>query len=428
MSTKEVVKADEFELQPETAKPVQTSFNSKDGEIEILLNQYNEVIKAEMSPMVSKKARDIRLKMVKYRSEIKEIHKTQKQQALQFGKFVDAIKRAKLEPVLQAEEKLKYIEEYEERLRIEREAKLEAQRTAELQSFDLVSIPDHIGTWDDLTYKSYLKGVKLQYKEDKQKEAEAEAERQRQEQIQKLRQERELDISEYRKQYNSWKAENPDFDLGTIGHKEYTALKMKFESQVKKEKEEQEKYTQMLSRKAEIAKYGGEFEITTETTEHKFQEMLSKAKKAYDQRQEEEAKRQKELEEARQKEEARLKKEQQEQKDKDDAKKLEMSEKVKLLTDADWKEQDGNYVKADQMIVASVVNFSKPEILSSIISDKEKLIKPIQETLFTIEEGEETRFDKMLSEITRMIDMQDFKQKVYLQKVKILKNAIKEVQ
>lgn len=428
MSTKEVVKADEFELQPETAKPVQTSFNSKDGEIEILLNQYNEVIKAEMSPMVSKKARDIRLKMVKYRSEIKEIHKTQKQQALQFGKFVDAIKRAKLEPVLQAEEKLKYIEEYEERLRIEREAKLEAQRTAELQSFDLVSIPDHIGTWDDLTYKSYLKGVKLQYKEDKQKEAEAEAERQRQEQIQKLRQERELDISEYRKQYNSWKAENPDFDLGTIGHKEYTALKMKFESQVKKEKEEQEKYTQMLSRKAEIAKYGGEFEITTETTEHKFQEMLSKAKKAYDQRQEEEAKRQKELEEARQKEEARLKKEQQEQKDKDHAKKLEMSEKVKLLTDADWKEQDGNYVKADQMIVASVVNFSKPEILSSIISDKEKLIKPIQETLFTIEEGEEARFDKMLSEITRMIDMQDFKQKVYLQKVKILKNAIKEVQ
>lgn len=199
----------EFGLQEAQAKTIEAAFMPKIIERNALAEMYETLITGEITPELSMEAKSLRLKLVKVRTGISEIHRTQKAFYLAAGRYVDAWKSKETAPVEQMEEKLEGIEKYYENLERERKAKLRADRLLELQKFESDGSLIPLGEMTDEVWTNYLSGVRLAYEQRKENERKAEeerlaaieAERQRQEAIraenERLRKEREaLEIAQ----------------------------------------------------------------------------------------------------------------------------------------------------------------------------------------------------------------------------------------
>jgi len=160
-------------------------------ERDALKPMYEELIKGELTPVLCSDAKQLRLKLVKVRTGIAEIHKTQKAFYLAAGRYVDAWKNKETLPVEQMEEKLESIEKYFENIEKQRKQKLREERLAELLKYEVDGSLQMLGEMSDDVWNNYFAGVKLQYEAKKEAErkaeearlAEIEAEKKRQEEI-----------------------------------------------------------------------------------------------------------------------------------------------------------------------------------------------------------------------------------------------------
>lgn len=125
----------EYGLEESKAGNIEKSFLPKQIELEAFSQQYEAVITKELNPETFKEARELRLKLVKVRTGIADVHKSEKAFYLASGKYVDALKNKLTTPIEQMEEKLKDIEEYEKRIEAERKATLKIQRTAAFEPY-----------------------------------------------------------------------------------------------------------------------------------------------------------------------------------------------------------------------------------------------------------------------------------------------------
>ncbi len=191
----EIIKASEFGLEEKQSKSIELSFNPKVEEKEVLTEQYNALIREELSPELCIKANDLRKRLVKVRTGIAKVHKAEKAVSLAYGKFVDALKNKHTLSVQQMEEKLVEIVEYYDNLEKERIEKLGKERHSLLLPFsDEDTIPLHLGEMDSSIFENYFTGVKLAHKAKLEAEAKAEAERLaliEKERLEKIEQEKE---------------------------------------------------------------------------------------------------------------------------------------------------------------------------------------------------------------------------------------------
>jgi hypothetical protein len=180
MNTTEIAKLDpkEFGLEESNVQTIEQAFQPKIIERDALVPAYEELIKKEITPELCQEFKAMRLKLVKVRTGIAEIHKTQKAYFLAAGRFVDAWKNKETAPIEQMEEKLKEGEEYFERLEAKRIADLEAERTALLEPYTDI-IPQSLGLLSEEAFTTYLTGAKVAH-EARIEAEKAEAERQRQ--------------------------------------------------------------------------------------------------------------------------------------------------------------------------------------------------------------------------------------------------------
>lgn len=209
----------EFGLQEAQAQTIEAAFMPKIIERNALAEMYETLITGEISPELAVEAKSLRLKLVKVRTGIAEIHRTQKAFYLAAGRYVDAWKRKETAPVEQMEEKLEGIEKYYENLEKERKAKLRAERVVELQKYESDGSLIPLGEMSDEVWTNYLAGVRLAYEQRKENERKAEeerlaaieAERKRQEEIrlenERLKKEREALEAEQAKERKRLEAE-----------------------------------------------------------------------------------------------------------------------------------------------------------------------------------------------------------------------------
>lgn len=164
MNTTEIAKLDpkEFGLEESNVQTIEQAFQPKILERDALVPAYEELIKKEITPELCQEFKAMRLKLVKVRTGIAEIHKTQKAYFLAAGRFVDAWKNKETAPIEQMEEKLKDGEEYFERLEAKRIADLEAERTALLNPYTDI-IPQSLGLLSEEAFTTYLTGAKVAY-------------------------------------------------------------------------------------------------------------------------------------------------------------------------------------------------------------------------------------------------------------------------
>lgn len=170
--TAELIKIDpkEYGLEVEQVSTIEQAFLPKIQEREALVAIYDQLIASELTPELCKQAKEVRLRLVKVRTGISDIHKTQKAFFLAAGRFVDAWKNKETLPVEQMEEKLSEIENYYVNIEKARIEKLQIERLEMVSKY--TNFPaQNLGAMEEEVFNSYLTGCKVAY------EAKIEAER-----------------------------------------------------------------------------------------------------------------------------------------------------------------------------------------------------------------------------------------------------------
>ena len=173
----EVINPKEFGLDEKQGSDIQSAFMPKIVEREALKTLYEQLITRELNAELSAEAGTLRKKLVKVRTGISEIHKTQKAFFLAGGRFADSIKNKETLPIEQMEEKLFEIEKWAEIQEEKRVEALKAERLETLKQFEVDGTMMALGHMTDDIWTNYLSGVKLNYEAKKQAEAKAEADR-----------------------------------------------------------------------------------------------------------------------------------------------------------------------------------------------------------------------------------------------------------
>lgn len=125
-----VVDPQEFGIDTNKGLTISQSFAPKIVERDGYVAVYEQLITKELTKEVCKEASDLRKKLVKVRTGIADIHKTEKAFYLASGKYIDALKNKLTLPVEQMEAKLTEIEDYFENLEKERIKQLNDSRIA----------------------------------------------------------------------------------------------------------------------------------------------------------------------------------------------------------------------------------------------------------------------------------------------------------
>ena len=176
MKESEKINPTEFGLEVSQVETIEQAFLPKIQEREALVAIYDQLITSELTPELCKEAKEVRLKLVKVRTGIAEIHKTQKAFFLAAGRFVDAWKNKETLPVEQMEEKLYEIENYYINIEKAQKAQLQAERLLEVSKY--TEYPANaLGEMEQQVYDAYLQGLKVAY--DAKIEAERKAEEER---------------------------------------------------------------------------------------------------------------------------------------------------------------------------------------------------------------------------------------------------------
>lgn len=171
------IKASDYGLEENKAKQISDMFKPMLDKMVELETEFNEISNLEISPLVCNQAKELRLQYVKVRTGTAKIHKELKDFYLQGGRFVDGWKNAQLMASQGIEEKLMNIEKYYENLEIEKQAKLQEERSKQLDLYEVEIIPNDLGKMEEQVWNNYLFGVKSHYETKKEAERKAEEER-----------------------------------------------------------------------------------------------------------------------------------------------------------------------------------------------------------------------------------------------------------
>lgn len=168
----QIVKIDpkEFGLEEKNVVEIENAFVAKIAERDAINEIYKVLITKELTPELVVEARELRLKLVKVRTGIADVHKTQKAYFLASGKYVDAWKKKETITVRQMEETLNEIETHfvklEEQKRLEEEQKrLKLQKEREeaiIEYIDDASLRN-LADMDEDVWKAFFASKKTDH-------------------------------------------------------------------------------------------------------------------------------------------------------------------------------------------------------------------------------------------------------------------------
>jgi len=168
---------EEYGLEKVQAENIEKAFLPKIAEREGLTQIYEQIITQEVTLELTEHAKSARLKLVKVRTGIAEVHKTQKAFFRAAGLYVDAWKNKETLPVTQMEEKLLEIEGYYENIERQRLDKVENERILKLQKLEID--PEHydLRNMSEPGFEQLLEASKIAYQERIKAEKKVERER-----------------------------------------------------------------------------------------------------------------------------------------------------------------------------------------------------------------------------------------------------------
>lgn len=190
----QVIKAEEFGIEEKKANEITVGLKVVKQERELLVAEFDEVSKLELTEENLPKFKELRLKIVKNRTQgIVKWHKENKDFFLTGGRFVDAIKNKEIAINERMENKLMDGEKHFENLEKERIAKLQSERVALLSEYvedaserDLSSMESDVwAVYLSTKKQAYLDKIKAEEEIEKARLQKIEEEKAEQERIRK---------------------------------------------------------------------------------------------------------------------------------------------------------------------------------------------------------------------------------------------------
>ncbi len=159
----QLAQTNEFGIELSKAKNIESAFDVTTTEKTAYLAQYNDILTQEITPELPEIANELRKKLVKIRTSIARIHKTEKEYYLASGKYIDALKSKLTEPIEQAETKLEEISNYYINLeKIAKEQRTIA-RLERVSKFKNDVQASQISELEDETFEMLLAGYEKAY-------------------------------------------------------------------------------------------------------------------------------------------------------------------------------------------------------------------------------------------------------------------------
>lgn len=190
-----IIDPKEYGLEEKKAGTIESAFLPKKVETDGFVKVYESIINKEINESTCKEARELRLKLVKVRTGIRDIHTAEKAFYLASGKYVDALKNKLTLPVQQMEEKLTEIEKYFENQEKERAKQLREDREKQLEPYGTDTTFIALDLMSDEQFADLLSKEKLSFETKKRQEEELEQARIERERLDKLETERRLSCS-----------------------------------------------------------------------------------------------------------------------------------------------------------------------------------------------------------------------------------------
>jgi len=141
-------------------KPFYEKINNLDVEFEEIINQ-------EITPELSKKAKELRLKYVPLRTGSEKAGKGYKEDVLKLSKAIDSIRKKVKETASEKEAKLKEIETYQERIEAEKKEVLKDERLKELEKYNVDGFSFGVENMSIDIWESFLNSQKFAYETEK---------------------------------------------------------------------------------------------------------------------------------------------------------------------------------------------------------------------------------------------------------------------
>ena len=172
-----IINPEKYDLTKGKASEIEAAFQPKITERQGLAILYADLITKEITPETSKEAADLRKKLVKVRTGISAIHKTQKQFFLNAGKFVDAWKNKETLPITQMEENLSKIECHFKEIEAKAIKELEKERIDLLSPYVHDAESLNLGSMNENIFDVYLANRKAEHEDFLKVEKEMEQQR-----------------------------------------------------------------------------------------------------------------------------------------------------------------------------------------------------------------------------------------------------------
>lgn len=300
----------EFGLEEKKVSSIEASFLPKKVEADGFVQVYEQILTKEINKDTCKEARELRLKLVKVRTGISDVHKTEKAFYLASGKYVDALKNKLTLPITQMEEKLTEIEKYFENQEKERLQKLRSERESKLGQFGTDTTFIALDLMTDDQFQDLFEKEKLAFDTRKKQEEEAERLALENERLDKLSTERRIECATFINfipaDFDFRNSSNDDYKETVLKakelkladekereeqRKELERIKAEQEEKERKEREEQVRKDELFQERYETLKQykpdAGLLKLA-DLTEDQFDELLETEQKAHEYRQQKE--------------------------------------------------------------------------------------------------------------------------------------------
>lgn len=247
-----VVAPQDYGLEESQTTSLTSGLQAVIAERSILKEQYIEIIKEEITPELSKKARELRLKIKDNRTKgIIPWHKVNKEVPLRLGQFIDAVKNKEVLENEQMESRLEEIEKFVENQEKERIAKIDQERKDLLRQFEVEGLDlMSLGEKSDGEFNALFQGYKFAHTQRIEAELAAEKERQRLAEIKLLEEDR---MRQIRPIWGLLTEEETSIAFGELSVEDWgVVLNTLNERAAEKEKEENERLEAASKREAFI--------------------------------------------------------------------------------------------------------------------------------------------------------------------------------
>ena len=193
-----------FGIEPKKAEAIRSGLATTLAEREALKDAYIDVIKLEISPETISIFKELRLKIVKNRTQgIEKWHKNEKAFYLAGGKFVDAIKNKEIAVNQGMEENLLDAEKFYERQEAEKKAAINKERIEKIRPYVEDVIGLDFSEMNDYDFEDFVLGKKIRFENEAKAKLEAEEKEAEDKRLNELAYERQMQIAPYAQFLNS---------------------------------------------------------------------------------------------------------------------------------------------------------------------------------------------------------------------------------